>query len=82
MDKNYEYVCLYSVVYNNSDGDNKIESGLIYASSFTHAVRILEENLYGVDLVKILSVELYDTTAVFSNSTMELIRKELQNNEC
>ena len=82
MDTFFDYVCLYSVIYNDPDGNDRKENGLIYATNFTHAVRILEDNLYGADLVKILSVELYDTSAVFSDSTMELIRKELQTNEC
>lgn len=71
------FVCLYSVEYMDDDKSIKLAYGLIYADNFTDAVDQLEHYLYGEDLVKITSMELFDTHAAFSEETFKLVRKEL-----
>lgn len=71
------FVCLYSVEYMDIEENIKLDYGLIYADNFTDAVDQLEHYLYGEDLVKITSMELFDTCAAFSEETFKLVRKEL-----
>lgn len=80
------FVCLYKVEIEDSCTNaetkateyvTKTEEGLLYADNFVDAVRQLEEVLYGDCLYRILEVELFDTTAVFSHETMRTIRREL-----
>ena len=71
------FVCLYSVEYLDNDKDIRLAYGLIYADNFTDAIDQLEHYLYGEDLVKITSMELFDTHAAFSEETFKLVRKEL-----
>lgn len=76
-----EFVCLYSIDYYNSVTEKtKTEYGLIFADSFTDAVKTLEEDIYGDDLVKINEIELLDTIAQFSKELYALIKKELNEN--
>ena len=42
------YICLYSVIYNDEEGNNKIDYGMIFANSFADASDYLER----VSLVK------------------------------
>lgn len=72
------YVCLFSVEYINIDNETKTEYGLIYADDFRDAMNQLEGHIYGDDLVKINSMELYDTTAVFTKEVFNIIRKEIE----
>ena len=71
------YICLYSVIYNDEDGNNKIDYGMIFANGFADASGYLERVLYGEDLVQICHMELFDTCPVFSKETWEMIQKEL-----
>lgn len=71
------YVCLYSVEYMSVD-DKTTDYGLLYADNFADAVNQLEEHIYGSDLLKINSLELFDTTAIFREETFNLVRKDLE----
>lgn len=76
-----EFVCLYSIDYYNSVTEKtETEYGLIFADSFTDAVKTLEEDIYGDDLVKINEIELLDTIPHFSKEVYALIKKELNEN--
>ena len=73
------YVCLYSVEYMIiDDRDITTDYGLIYADNFTDAVEQLEKYIYGEDLMKINSIELFDTSAIFSEETFNRVRKDLE----
>lgn len=72
------YVCLYSVEYMSVDDDKTTDYGLLYADNFADAVNQLEEHIYGSDLLKINSLELFDTTAIFREETFNLVRKDLE----
>lgn len=72
------YVCLFSVEYINIDNETKTEYGLIYADDFRDAMNQLEGHIYGDDLVKINSMELFDTAAVFTKEVFNLIHKEIE----
>lgn len=76
-----EFVCLYSIDYYNSVTEKtETEYGLIFADSFTDAVKTLEEDIYGDNLVKINEIELLDTIAQFSKELYALVKKELNEN--
>lgn len=72
------YVCLFSVEYIDIENETKTEYGLIYADDFRDAMNQLEGHIYGDDLVKINSMELFDTTAVFTKEVFNIIRKEIE----
>ena len=72
------YVCLFSVEYVNIDNETKTEYGLIYADDFRDAMNQLEGHIYGDDLVKINSMELFDTSAVFTKEVFDLVHKEIE----
>ena len=72
------YVCLFSVEYVNIDNETKTEYGLIYADDFRDAMNQLEGHIYGDDLVKIKSMELFDTSAVFTKEVFDLVHKEIE----
>jgi hypothetical protein len=73
-----EYICLFKVLYNNSDCQNVEECGFCFADSFTEAVKYLEEELYKCDLVEIRHIELLDTCPTLSAETWETMKKELR----
>ena len=73
MDKLARCTCVYKVEYIDFDGNTKTEGGLLYADNFTHATYIIEEDIYGADLVKILYIELFETTFTFDNNDFEKI---------
>lgn len=73
-----DYVCLFKVlVYNDVTGENVVEHGFIFANSFTHAVKHLEDHLYGDQLLEIQHMELFDCCPIVSASTWEGMKKEL-----
>lgn len=73
-----DFICLYSVDYYFED-ELKTEQGLIYADDFRDAIEQLEGSYYGTDLVKINSMELFDTpVAVFSKEVFALVHKEIK----
>ena len=71
------YICLFSVIYINTEGENKEECGFCMADSFADAAHYLETKLYGSDLVEITHMELLDCCPVMSKDTWETLRKEL-----
>ena len=74
-----DFTCLFSVDYMVDVNDIRTEYGLIFADDFRDAMNQLEGDLYGTDLVKINSMELFDTpSAVFSKETFALVRKEIE----
>lgn len=75
--KDKTYICLYSVIYNDHEGNNKADYGMIFANSFADAANYLEEVLYGEDLIEITHMELLDTCPIFTKETWETMKKEL-----
>jgi hypothetical protein len=73
-----DYICLFKVLYNNTDCQNVEECGFCFADSFTEAVKYLEEELYKCDLVEIRHIELLDTCPTLSAETWETMKKELR----
>ena len=71
------YICLFKVLYNDTNGIDVEECGFCFADSFTEAVKYLEEELYKCDLVEIHHIELLDTCPTLSAETWEIMRKEL-----
>lgn len=71
------YIALFKVLYNNTEGENVTECGFCFADSFTDVVRYLEETLYGEDLLEIHHIELIENAPVISSDTWEAMRKEL-----
>lgn len=71
------YLCLYSLTYLDIDDNPKEANGLIYADNFIDAVTQLERDIYGDDIIKINEIELYESLALFSKETFEIIKKEL-----
>lgn len=72
-----DYICLFKVLYNDSEGKNVEECGFCLADSFVDAVKYLEEKLYGQDLVEIHHMELLDACPVLSKETWGKMREEL-----
>ena len=71
------YICLFRVLYNDTDGNNVEECGFCFADSFVDAVEYLEGPLYGEDLIEIRHLELLDTCPTLSRETWEAMKKEL-----
>lgn len=76
MDKNY--IALFKVLYNDTEGHNVEECGFCFADSFTDAVKYLEERLYGEDLIEIRHLELIETCPAVSLETWTAMQKELR----
>lgn len=74
---NGDYICLFKVLYHDSEGNNREECGFCLADSFVDAVKYLEEKLYGQDLVEIHHMELLDACPVLSKETWDKMREEL-----
>ena len=73
---NGDYICLFRVIY-YTDERNMEEHGFCLADSFADAVKYLENELYGKDLIEITHMELLDTCPVLSKDTWDRVRKEL-----
>lgn len=73
---NGDYICLFRVIY-YTDERNMEEHGFCLANSFADAVKYLENELYGKDLIEITHMELLDTCPVLSKDTWDRMRKEL-----
>lgn len=73
-----DFICLYEVEYCDIENQVKTEYGLLHVDNFREAMEILEGELYGDDLVKVNSMELFDTAAVFTKETFALMRRELE----
>lgn len=72
-----KYVCVYSVIYLNEEGVSARGNGITFADSFADAAHQLETEIFGEDLISIINIELYDVCPLFSDDTINLIRKEL-----
>ena len=73
-----EFICLYSIEY-GYDNEVKTARGLLFADDFRDAMEQLEGHLYGNDLLKINSMELFDSCcAEFSEEVFALVRKEIE----
>lgn len=73
------YVCMYIIeVANIKENETEEVYGLLEADSFTDAIKELEDNLYGDDLLSIKEMELLDTASIeFSKEVYALVKKEL-----
>lgn len=72
------FTCLFKVEYINADGGLSIECGIIPANDFRDAINQLEGTLYGNDLIKIHSMELFDTSPTFSVEMFDTLRTLLE----
>lgn len=72
-----KYVCVYSVIYLNEEGVNERGNGITFVDNFADAAHQLETEIFGEDLISIINIELYDVCPLFSDDTINLIRKEL-----
>ena len=72
------YIALFKVLYNNSDGNDVEECGFCFADSFTEGTRYLEEQLYKEDLIEIRHIELCETCPIVSSDTWGAMQKELR----
>ena len=71
------YVCLYVVEALDIEDKPKEYYGLIYANSFTDAMKTIENDLFGNDLLTVKEMELFDTTIELSKEVYALVKKEL-----
>lgn len=71
-------ICLFKVLYyDDVAGQNKTECGFCFADNFVDAVKYLENELYGDNLIEIHHLELLDTCPVVSEGIWEGMRKDL-----
>lgn len=73
-----EFTCLFKVEYIGIEGEPVIECGIIPADNFRDAMNQLEGKLYGTDLIKIHSMELFDTSFTFSAEMFDTLHKYLE----
>ena len=72
------FICLYSIELSFEE-QLRTENGLIYADDFRDAIEQLEGEIYGTDLMKINSMELFDSpVAIFSPEVFALMQKEIE----
>lgn len=71
------YICLFRVLYNNTEGENVEDCGFCFADNFAGAAKYLEEELYREDLMEILHMELLDTCPTVSRELWDAMRKEM-----
>lgn len=72
------FTCLFKIEYINADGGLSIECGMIPANDFRDAINQLEGSLYGNDLIKIHSMELFDTSPTFPAEMFDTLRAHLE----
>lgn len=73
-----EFVCLFEIECLDLENKVQTEYGLIYANDFRDAMEQLEGHMYGNELVKINSMELFEASAIFSKEVFALVRKEIE----
>jgi hypothetical protein len=73
-----EFTCLFKIEYIGIDGQSVIECGIIPADDFRDAMNQLEGKLYGTYLVKIHSMELFDTSPTFPAEAFDTFHKYLE----
>ena len=72
------FTCLFKIEYINANGGSSIECGIIPANDFRDAINQLEGSLYGNDLIKIHSMELFDTSPTFPAEMFDTLCKYLE----
>lgn len=72
------FTCLFKIEYINADGGLSIECGMIPANDFRDAINQLEGSLYGNDLIKIHSMELFDTSPTFPAEMFDTLHAHLE----
>lgn len=74
-----EFICLYEVEH-MFDDKTQIDRGLLFANNFIDAVEQLENTLYGVELVKINYLELFDGLPTFPENLFNQIKDYFNSN--
>lgn len=70
------FTCLFTVT-TNDDFDDRIARGVVYANTFTDAMKQIE-TLFGTSLIKINEMELYDVSLLLvSEETYNKIKEEI-----
>lgn len=75
-----EFTCLFKIEYVGIDDKPVIECDVIPADDFRDAMNQLEGDLYGTDLIKIHSMELFDTSPIFPVEMFDILHKHLEGN--
>jgi hypothetical protein len=73
-----DFTCLFKVEYIGIEDKPVIECGVIPADDFRDAINQLEGSLYGTDLIKIHSMELFDVAPTFPVEMFDILRKHLE----
>lgn len=73
-----DFTCLFKVEYIGVEDKPVIECGVIPADDFRDAINQLEGSLYGTDLIKIHSMELFDVSPTFPVEMFDMLRKHLE----
>lgn len=76
-----EFTCLFKIEYVGIDDKPVIECGIIPADDFRDAINQLEGELYGTDLIKVYSMELFETFPVFPVEMFDILHKHLEGND-
>lgn len=72
------FTCLFKIEYIGINDKPVAECGMISANDFRDAINQLEGSLYGSDLIKIHSMELFDTSPTLPAEMFETIRAHLE----
>lgn len=73
-----DFTCLFKVEYIGIEDKPVIECGVIPADDFRDAINQLEGSLYGTDLIKIHSMELFDASPTFPVEMFDILHKHLE----
>ena len=73
-----DFTCLFKIEYIGIEGKPVIECGIIPADDFRDAINQLEGSLYGTDLIKIHSMELFDVAPTFPVEMFDILHKRLE----
>ena len=73
-----DFTCLFKVEYIGIEDKPVIECGVIPADDFRDAINQLEGSLYGTDLIKIHSMELFDVSPTFPVEMFDIFHKHLE----
>lgn len=72
------FTCLFKIEYIGANDELIIECGMIPTDDFRDAINQLEGDLYGSDLIKIHSMELFDTSPTFPVEIFDILHKHLE----
>ena len=73
-----DFTCLFKIEYVGIEGKPVIECGIIPADDFRDAINQLEGSLYGTDLIKIHSMELFDVAPTVPVEMFDILHKHLE----